>query len=257
MRISVTIIGHNEVDHLRVLLPELQWASEIVYVDCESHDQSMAVAKDNGCKVFSRPNYQQLNINKSYSMDQAKGEWLFYIDPDERLPAKLVDEVIDAVKDTSHSAFRLNRRNHFFGHWLRHGSQYPDSQLRLFRKGKARFPNKHVHEKLVVEGSIGKLRNDMLHFPYENISQYLRKFNFYTYLEAVYLKEAGLEINFLNTLRYTLLKPLTRFIRRYILKGGFRDGLPGLFCSLFDALNYVVRYLKLWEMNQRNSGKIK
>ena len=188
MKISVTIIGHNEVDHLRELLPELQWASEIVYVDCESHDQSLAVAKDHGCKVFSRPNNQNLNINKSYSMDQATGEWLFYIDPDERLPAKLVDEIKDAVNDTAHSAFRLNRRNHYFGHWLRHGSQYPDTQLRLFRKGKARFPNKHVHEKLVVEGSIGKLSNDMLHFPYQNISQFLRKFNFYTGEEAVYLR---------------------------------------------------------------------
>ncbi len=96
----------------------------------------------------------------------------------------------------------------------------------------------------------------MLHFPYENISQYLRKFNFYTCLEAVHLKEAGLEINFINTLSYTLLKPLTRFVRRYIFKGGFRDGLPGLFCSLFDALNYVVRYFKLWEMNQHNSENI-
>ena len=254
MKISVTIIGHNEVDHLRELLPELQWASEIVYVDCESHDQSLAVAKDNGCKVFSRPNNHNLNINKSYSMEQATGEWLFYIDPDERLPKKLVDEIIDAVKDTPHSAFRLNRRNHYFGHWLRHGSQYPDSQLRLFRKGKASFPNQHVHEKLVVDGSIGKLSNDMLHFTYQNISQFLRKFNFYTGVEAVYLKDAGLEINFLNTLSYTLLKPLTRFIRRYIFKGGFMDGLPGLFCSVFDALNYVVRYFKLWEMKQQNSG---
>ena len=255
MRISVTIIGHNEVDHLRELLPELQWASEIVYVDCESDDQSLAVAKNNDCKVFSRPNNQNLNINKSYSIEKATGEWIFYIDPDERLPGKLVVEIIDAVKDTAHSGFRMKRRNHYFGYWLRHGSQYPDTQLRLFRKGKARFPNKHVHEKLMVDGSIGKLRNDMLHFPYENISQYLSKFNFYTGLEAIYLKEAGLKINFVNTLSYTLLKPLTRFVRRYIFKGGFKDGLAGLFCSLFDALNYVVGYFKLWEMNNQNSGK--
>ena len=135
MRISVTIIGHNEVDHLRELLPELQWASEIVYVDCESHDQSLAVAKDNDCKVFSRPNNHNLNINKSYSIEKATGEWIFYIDPDERLPGKLVVEIIDAVKDTAHSGFRMKRRNHYFGYWLRHGSQYPDTQLRLFRKG--------------------------------------------------------------------------------------------------------------------------
>ena len=188
-------------------------------------------------------------------MKQATGDWLIYIDPDERLPAKLVEEMIDAVKDTTHSAFSLNRRNFYFGNWLRHGSQYPDTQLRLFRKGKASFPNKHVHEKLVVDGSIGKLSNDMLHFPYQNIGQFLRKFDFYTGVEAKNLKDVGLEINFLNTLSFTLLKPLTRFFRRYILKGGFRDGLPGLFCALFDALNYVVRYFKLWEMNQQNSGK--
>ena len=95
----------------------------------------------------------------------------------------------------------------------------------------------------------------MLHFPYQNISQFLRKFNFYTSVEAEYLKDAGLEINFLNTFNYILLKPLTRFIRRYIFKGGFMDGLPGLFCSLFDALNYVVRYFKLWEMNQQKFRK--
>jgi len=255
MKISITIIGHNEVDHLRELLPDLQWATEIVYVDCESNDESLAVAKDNGCKVFSRQNNHNLNINKSYSIEQASGEWVLYMDPDERLPAELVEEMIDAVMDSGHSAFRMNRRNHYFGNWLRHGSQYPDTQLRLFRKGKARFPNRHVHEKLVVDGSIGTLRNDMLHFPYENISQYLRKFDFYTGLEAKYLNEAGLEINFVNTLRYALLKPLIRFVRRYIFKGGFKDGLAGLFCSLFDALNYVVGYFKLWEMNNQNSGK--
>ena len=106
----------------------------------------------------------------------------------------------------------------------------------------------------MVEGSIGKLSNDMLHFPYQNISQFLRKFNFYTGVEAEYLRDAGLEVNFLNTLSYTVLKPFTRFIRRYIFKGGFRVGLPGLFCSVFDALNYFVRYFKLWELKQQNSG---
>ena len=257
MRISVTIIGHNEVDHLRELLPELQWASEIVYVDCESNDQSLAVAKDNDCKVFSRPNNHNLNINKSYSIEKATGEWIFYIDPDERLPEGLVEEITDAVKDTAHSGFSMKRRNHYFGYWLRRGSQYPDTQLRLFRKGNARFPNQHVHEKLQVDGSIGKLKNDMLHFPYQNINQFLRKFNFYTSVEAEYLKDEGLEINLLNTLNYILLKPLTRFIRRYFFKGGFRDGMPGLFCSLFDALNYVVRYFKLWDLKQKNSGNRK
>jgi len=249
MNLSITIIGHNEVEHLRELLPQLKWAHEIVYVDCESHDGSLEVARELGCRVFSRPNNTNLNVNKSYAMEQANGDWVFYVDPDERIPEILAAE-IEAVINTTNAAFKLNRRNHYFGNWLRYGSQYPDTQLRLFRKDSAQFPNQHVHEKLVVEGSIGKLNNDMLHFPYRNISQFLSKFDFYTGVEAGYLRDSGVQITAGNTLRFLVLKPFPRFLRRYLLKGGFRDGLPGLFCAIFDALNFVVRYFKLWEMTR-------
>ena len=250
MNLSITIIGHNEVEHLRKLLPQLKWAHEIVYVDCESHDGSLEVARETGCRVYSRLNNTNLNVNKSYAMEQASGDWVFYVDPDERIPEILVSEIKKVIRVTTNSAFKLKRRNHYFGKWLRHGSQYPDTQLRLFRKDSAHFPNQHVHEKLVVEGSIGKLENDMLHFPYLNISQFLSKFDFYTGVEAVYLRDSGVQITTINSLRFFLLKPFSRFLRRYFLKGGFRDGLPGLFCAIFDALNFVVRYFKLWELTQ-------
>ena len=257
MNLSITIIGHNEVDHLRELLPHLKWATEIVYVDCESHDESTEIAKKYGCRVYSRPNNSNLNVNKSFAMEQATEDWIFYVDPDERLPELLVKEIEEMLEKTTHTAFRLNRRNHYFGYWLRHGNQYPDSQLRLFRRGFAKFPNRHVHEKLVVDGIIGKLQNDMLHFPYLNISQFLSKFDFYSGVEAEYLRDAGVKVNSLNTLRFLVLKPLPRFFRRYFLKGGFLDGFPGLFCAIFDALNFVVRYFKLWELTRTEpeSGK--
>ena len=257
MNLSITIIGHNEIEHLRELLPQLKWADEIVYVDCESHDGSLEVVREAGCRVYSRPNNTNLNVNKSYAMEQANGDWVFYVDPDERIPEILVSEIENVIQDTTNSAFKLNRRNHYFGNWLRHGSQYPDSQLRLFRKDSAHFPNRHVHEKLVVEGSIGKLNNDMLHFPYLNISQFLRKFDFYTRVEAGYLQDSGVRITAGNSLRFLVLKPFSRFFRRYFLKGGFRDGLPGLFCAIFDALNFVVRYFKLWELTQNPGTKRK
>ena len=250
MNLSITIIGHNEVEHLRELLPQLKWAHEIVYVDCESHDGSLEVARELGCRVFSRPNNTNLNVNKSYAMEQANGDWVFYVDPDERIPEILAAEIEAVIKVTTNAAFKLNRRNHYFGNWLRYGSQYPDTQLRLFRKDSAQFPNQHVHEKLVVEGSIGKLNNDLLHFPYRDISQFLSKFDFYTGVEAGYLRDSGGQITAGNTLRFLVLKPFPRFLRRYLLKGGFRDGLPGLFCAIFDALNFVVRYFKLWEMTR-------
>ena len=257
MNLSITIIGHNEIEHLRELLPQLKWADEIVYVDCESHDGSLEVVREAGCRVYSRPNNTNLNVNKSYAMEQANGDWVFYVDPDERIPEFLVSEIEKVIQGTTNSAFKLNRRNHYFGNWLRHGSQYPDTQLRLFRKDSAHFPNRHVHEKLVVEGSIGKLNNDMLHFPYLNISQFLSKFDFYTRVEAGYLRDSGVRITAGNSLHFLVLKPFSRFFRRYFLKGGFRDGLPGLFCAIFDALNFVVRYFKLWELTPNPGTKSK
>ena len=93
MTISITIIGHNEAGHLEELLPSLSWADEIVYVDCESADRSLAVAKRHGCRTFSRPNNPNLNVNKSFAMDKATGDWILYLDPDERIPEALRDEV--------------------------------------------------------------------------------------------------------------------------------------------------------------------
>ena len=257
MNLGITIIGHNEVDHLRELLPNLKWADEIVYVDCESQDDSLEVASKLGCRVFSRPNNTNLNVNKSFAIEQATADWIFYLDPDERLPKLLVKEIEEVLENTDNTAFSLNRRNHYFGQWLRYGSQYPDTQLRLFRRSSASFPNQHVHEKLVIDGNIGKLKNDMMHYPYQNISQFLSKFDFYSGVEAGYLLDAGVKITVGNSIRFLLLKPLSRFLRRYLLKGGCWDGFPGLFCAIFDAMNFVVRYFKLWELTRILSVKSK
>ncbi|MBI12207.1 MAG: b-1,4-glucosyltransferase [Deltaproteobacteria bacterium] len=255
MTLSITIIGHNEADHLQELLPQLTWPDEVIYVDCESGDGSLEIAREHGCLTFSRPNDRNLNINKSFAMDQASGDWIFYLDPDERIPSELAQEIQDIINSESKfSAFRLRRKNHYFGKWLKYGSQYPDIQLRMFRRGKGKFANQHVHEKLQIEGKIGMLRHDMLHYSYLNISQFLRKFDFYSSFEAGFMLEQNVQVNALNHLRYFLLKPLVRFLRRYFLKGGFRDGIPGFFCAFFDAANIIVRYFKLWELKRQQKN---
>ncbi|GAB4367507.1 MAG: glycosyltransferase family 2 protein [Calditrichia bacterium] len=252
--LSITIIGHNEAYHLKELLPTLKWAEEIIYVDCQSSDNSLQIAEEAGCKVFSRPNLSNLNVNKSFAMEQAGGNWIFYLDPDERITEALAEEIRIKIADADgYRAFSLNRRNHYFGSWLRYGSQYPDVQLRLFQKDYAYFPQKHVHEKLVVDGPVGKLKADLLHYPYLNISQYLQKFDFYTSFEARYLYDQGYRPGFRLAYRYWFSRPIFRFIRRFFLKGGFRDGWPGFFAALFDALNFMVRYFKLLELSRKNT----
>lgn len=255
--LSITIIGHNEAYHLEELLPTLRWAKEIIYVDCESQDNSLDVAAKNGCEAYQRPNNPNLNINKAFAMEKASGEWIFYIDPDERIPENLANEIQRVITEPGNfTAFTLNRRNHYFGKWLKHGSQYPDTQLRLFQKGFAQFPKEHVHEKLRVDGKIGKLNSDLLHYPYLTISQYFHKFDFYTGFEANYMWKKGEKPGFRLNVRYFFIKPVWRFIRRYILKGGFLDGWRGFFAALFDSMNFVVRYFKLTEISEQKKQNI-
>jgi glycosyltransferase involved in cell wall biosynthesis len=247
--ISIAIIGYNEYDHLQELLPTLKWANEVIYVDCDSADESYLFAKESGCKVFHRPNNPNLNINKSFAIDQTSSDWVFYLDPDERISTKLAAEIREKISQPdSWVAFYLKRKNHYFGRWLKYGSQYPDVQLRLFQKNSAFFPKEHVHERLRVSGAIGNLQEDLLHFPYLNISQYLNKFDFYTTFEAHYLSAKGVAPSFSNGCHYLLWKPITRFVRRYFIKLGIKDGWPGLFAALFDSLNFMVRYFKLLEI---------
>ncbi|HOJ38517.1 MAG TPA: glycosyltransferase family 2 protein [Ignavibacteriales bacterium] len=248
MSISIAIIGHNEEYHLVELLPTLSWADEIVYVDAGSSDNSIEVAKKFTNKVFQKENNPNLNVNKSFAIDNASCEWIFYLDPDERIPEDLKTNLMNITKNpTDYVAFSLPRKNFYFNKWLKHGSQYPDIQLRLFKKGFAKFPNKHVHEKLSVNGKIGNIKTPMHHFPYLTISQYLKKFDFYTSFEADFMYQSNTKVNFANSFNYFIYKPVTRFFRRYFLKLGFLDGYYGFFACLFDALNYIVRYFKLIE----------
>ncbi|MBN2366327.1 MAG: glycosyltransferase family 2 protein [Calditrichaeota bacterium] len=255
-RISITIIGHNEVDHLSELLPDLEWADEIIYVDCESSDESVKIAKAHNCSVFQRPNNPNLNINKSFAMEQAEGEWIFYLDPDERIPEQLAEEILARIQNPQDNmAFYVNRRNHYFGKWLRHGSQYPDRQLRLFKRGHGQFPQQHVHERIEIDGKIGQMKHNLYHYPYQSISQYLSKFDFYTSFEADFLYRQGIHPGWFQSMRFLISKPITRFIRRYLLKAGFRDGWQGFFAAIFDSLNYAVRYFKLMEQLSREDEK--
>lgn len=256
MRLSITCIGHNEVNHLKELLPELlKWGDEVIYVDCESDDQSYELAESLGCRAFRRPNDMNLNVNKSYAMEQAQGEWIFYVDPDERFSESLQQEVLKKINSTKAAAYRLPRKNHFFGCWLKHGGQYPDYQLRLFAKGKGRFPNQHVHESLKIDGPVEILKNPMEHYPYLTISQFLKKMDFYSTFEAQHLYSKGVRPSFANALKYLFLKPKSRIIRRWIIKGGFRDGIPGLFAAVFDGIGWMLRYFKLWELTRKIASK--
>lgn len=147
------------------------------------------------------------------------------------------------------NAYYFPRKNYILGKWLKHGAQYPDYQLRLFLKNKASFPCLHVHEHLKVQGKIITCSKPILHYPYPDLITYINKFNFYTTFEAGYLTENPPRPPAL--IKYTILKPMTRFIKRFIFKCGFLDGIPGFICIFFDMINFPMRYFKYLELKQK------
>ncbi len=242
--ISVSIIGHNEEKNIERCLESVRWANEIVFVDCASKDKTVEIVKKYTTKIFYKENNPNLNVNKQFGIEQCKGDWILYLDPDEVVTEELKNELLSEVRSPKSEVkgYLIPRKNFYFGKFLRFGGKYPDYQLRLFKKGFAKFLCKNVHEKISVDGQILKLKFPMLHFPYQDISDMLKKSNFYTSRKAEYLfsqnKKPGL----------FLARPVVKFFRNFIIKLGFLDGFIGIVISIMDSYNEFISLLKLKEL---------
>lgn len=248
-KISFTLIAHNEEQNIKNCLESIKWADEIIVIDCDSTDKTVQIAKKYTNKIYYRKNNPNLNINKSYGIAKAKNNWIFYIDPDEVISTELRGEIKLILENNSiYSAFKIPRKNYFIFKFLKFGGNYPDYQLRFFKKTLAYFPNKHVHEKLIVNGKIGTLTKSLLHFPYKSIKEYIKKLNFYTDFQANYWFQHNKKVNFLNLLYIVFIKANIKFINKYFIKLGFLDSASGLFASLTNSFTLIISYFKLFEL---------
>ncbi len=250
--IGISMIAHNEERQIANALQSSMFADDIVVVDCESTDNTAKIVNNfTRARLFGRPNNRNLNVNKSFGFEQLKTDWIFYLDPDEIITPQLADEIRQAISSDRYAAYKLPRRNIFFGRWLAHGSQYPDMQLRLFKRGKASFANQHVHEMLKVDGATGHLKNAFEHHPYPEIADYLRKMIFYTGFQAEFWHNSGMSADVINTWRHMFFRPVFRFLRRYFLKQGFRDGWQGFVAAAGDAFQNIFSFGRFLEIRSR------
>lgn len=247
MTISACITTHNEELNIERILKSLDWVNEIILVDCESIDRTVEIAKKFKCKIISRPNNSNLNVNKNYGFANASSEWVLCLDADEVIP-KTLEQEIKLLLDSHvvENGFFIKRKNNYFGRFLMHGGNYPDKQLRLFRKNFGKFPAKHVHERLEITGKVGVLRETFEHYPYRDIKQYVDKLNFYTTFECAFRLRNEVKFSISGFL-VTLLSALLRFSRRYFFKLGFLDGFHGFAASFFDFVSQILIQIKLWE----------
>jgi glycosyltransferase involved in cell wall biosynthesis len=239
--LSVAMIANNEEKNVRRSLTSAAWADETVFVDCGSHDGTELEARKFPVKYFARPNSLAVYVNKQFAVDQCTGDWILILDADEEITPELKAEIqVFISAPGGASAASMPRRNFYFGRWLRHGGKYPDTQLRLFKRGFARFLPLPVHERLQVDGAAAALKEPLLHYPYSDEEDRRRKLAFYTEIltRSYALKERSRAL--------IIFRPFTRFLSAYVVKLGFLDGLTGLRVALMDfrtvlasALSYM------------------
>lgn len=251
MKISVVISAFNEEKMIEDCLKSVKSvADEIIFVDNTSSDKTVQIAKKYTDKIFVRPNDPvMLNRNKNFGFAKATGDWIVSLDADERLTPQLSAEIRPTVnrQPSTVNGYEIPRKNIIFGKWIQHSIWWPDYNLRLFRKGKGKFAEKHVHEKLDVKGEVGKLKNPMVHYNYQTVTQFINKLN-KTYTESEtdnFLKE-GKSISWYDAIRW----PTSDFVKTFFLQKGYKDSLHGLVLSLFQAFYALVFFAKVWERKE-------
>lgn len=250
-KISVAIATHNEEKNIRQCLGSLNhFADEVVIADGASKDNTVDLAKKMGAKVIKTSNKPMFHINKNLAIENCVGDWVILLDADERLTDDLKKEILETINaNPSENAFWINRKNWFVGGFLEKGGAYPDSVIRLFRRGKARLPEVSVHEQLKVTGEIGHLNNPLLHFADPDFSRYLYRANRYTDLTAQKILNENPGKSIFTILNYMLVKPLFTFCSLYFRHKGYQDGFRGFIWALLSGFHFFYAYTKYWSSN--------
>lgn len=244
--VSVTIICRNEEDNIGDCLESVKWADEIIVVDSFSKDRTVEIARRYTDKVIEKE-WEGFAKQRAYALSLASGEWVFPIDADERCTPELMGEIQNLLK-TSHNrnGFRIPRRSYFLGKPVRHSGWYPDYQMRFFLKDRAKVTPRDVHEGYEVEGKTGMIKSSLLHYTVSSIQDYTRKINHYSSLQALD-KAKKKKIGFYDL----FFRPISSFLRQFIVKSGYRDGITGLMITFFDVFTNALTYMKAWEIQNR------
>lgn len=246
--LSVVVITLDAATQIGDCLAAAAFADELLVVDSGSRDATVEQAQARGARVIHEA-WRGFGPQKQFAVEQARNDWVLCLDADERLTPELAAAIRAELAAPRCMAYRFARCNRFLGRYLRHGEGYPDWSLRLFHRGHARWSDDAVHEKVIVRGAVGTLAGDLLHDSAESLDSYLAKQNRYTSLAATEAVARGKQV---STARL-LLSPLLRFIKFYLLRRGFLDGVPGLVHTLIGCGNSFTKYAKMLEIRRRGS----
>jgi len=251
MDISVVIITYDEEERLEGALKSVaDLASEVIVVDSFSPDNTLDVAKKYTKHVYQRE-WTNFADQKNFANDKASFSWILSLDADERVSPELREEILHIKEgEPECSGFSMPRQVFYLGKWIHHSGWYPDRKIRLFRKEEAHWEGEYIHEKLVIQGKIEKLKGHIHHFTYRTIADHLDRINKFSKLGAQKLYTQKKKTRWYHL----VFLPFFRFIKSFFFRLGFLDGFAGLVISVLNGYAVFIRYAKLreiWKKGER------
>lgn len=273
MKLSVVLATRNEEENIGRCLESVKAISdEIIVVDENSTDKTCEIAQKFGAKVFLEPHHEIFHITKQKAIEYATGEWILQLDADEVVTPELASEITATTSGSPPTndndlfkrhqsliekrdgtigkktgevvGYFIPRRNIFLGKPLIHAGVYPDGVIRLIKNGKARFPQKSVHEQIELDGEVSWLSSDLLHYDSPTLKRYLIRLNRYTDLKAGELRDNKVPKGVISFSLYAIYYPLITFFKLYFRHLGFLDGVRGFLWSFFSAMHFPIAYFK-------------
>jgi len=253
VKLTATILTRNEAHNIGDCIASLQGlADEIIVLDSGSGDATRTLARARGATVIEDDGpWPGFGPQKARALDHATGEWVLSIDADERVTPELKAEIEQTIVNGAHDVYALPRRSQFCGRFIDHAGWYPDHVVRLFRRGRARFSDDLVHEKLLFDGEAARLTHPLLHYSYRDYSDVLRKIESYSTAGARQAFAAGRRA----TPWSAFVHGAWAFFRTYVLRRGLLDGAQGFGVACMNAQASYYKYMKLWQLRTRAGGK--
>jgi glycosyltransferase involved in cell wall biosynthesis len=249
VKISASIIVYNEEDNIEKLCESISWVDEIVIVDSGSSDRTKEIAARFTDKIFDRE-FRGYRDKHEFADSKTTGDWIFWIDADERVTPELeasIKQLRERDTSTLPDGFRIARKTWYLGRWIRHSGWYPDFQMRLYRKAASYWDGVAPHETARVHGKVETLDGEFLHFTKKSLSEHHTVIDSYTTLASEALEKQGRTAGAWKM----FTGALSGFLRSYVLKQGFRDGVQGLIIAMFTGYGVFLKYAKLWERTNR------
>lgn len=243
MKISAAIITYNEENNITDCIKSVLWCDEIIILDSNSTDKTCELAKIFTDKIFLT-NINNYSEKRKLAISYIKNDWVLFIDADERVTEELKEEICKLEDNSDVFAYEINRKNYCLGKWIQYCGINPDYHIRLFNKNYAEITNRKIHEGISVRAKTDRLKNHIIHYTYRNLYQMIEKVNIYSTLEAEENYEKNKPINKIEA----LLKPISTFIRIFIIRKGYKDGLEGFYMSFCYSMVNFLSQLKLLKL---------